>query len=78
MKFRFPIVIVDEDFHSENASGLADRDGELWTCALCTPCLRQGVTRDDEAAPARSGGDAGAAADERGNDLILHEPYRLK
>jgi arginine decarboxylase len=25
MKFRFPIVIVDEDFHSENASGLGVR-----------------------------------------------------
>ena len=24
MKFRFPIVIIDEDFRSENASGLAN------------------------------------------------------
>ena len=25
MKFRFPIVIIDEDFRSENASGLGIR-----------------------------------------------------
>ena len=24
MKFRFPIVIIDEDFRSENTSGLGD------------------------------------------------------
>ena len=26
MKFRFPIVIIDEDFRSENTSGLSIRD----------------------------------------------------
>ena len=25
MKFRFPVVIIDEDFRSENASGLGIR-----------------------------------------------------
>jgi len=25
MKFRFPIIIIDEDFRSENASGLGIR-----------------------------------------------------
>jgi arginine decarboxylase len=25
MKFRFPIIIIDEDFRSENASGLSIR-----------------------------------------------------
>ena len=37
MKFRFPIVIIDEDFRSENTSGLGiralaqrDREGRAW------------------------------------------------
>ena len=26
MKYHFPIVIIDEDYHSENVSGLGIRD----------------------------------------------------
>src|ERR1700746_3831070 len=36
MKFRFPIVIIDEDFRSENASGLGIR-------ALATAIEREGM-----------------------------------
>ena len=36
MKFRFPIIIIDEDYRSENASGLGIR-------ALATAIEAEGV-----------------------------------
>ena len=41
MKFRFPIVIIDEDFRSENSSGLASAQ---WRKPLKAKALRSWET----------------------------------
>ena len=38
MKFRFPVVIIDEDFRSENSSGLGIRTVSYTHLTLPTIC----------------------------------------
>ena len=49
MKFRFPIVIIDEDFRSENSSGLGIRALAQAFPRITDPAVRQAVARVVEA-----------------------------